>query len=142
MKNDDNGPFQNSSVEQNDATPNNILTNLAIDKYIPNESFGVWMTFDATTGGQLSLGGYDSSKFTGNLVELPTVTTGNANGTWSVAFDQVQVGNYRIPMSSSPVLVAPGAPIIGLPLSVADQLNRYLGANSFAPGNREVPLCS
>jgi len=122
---------------QNNDRPNNVLTNLVKQQYIPKADFAVWYSRDlkAQVGGQLSLGGVDDSKHDGAFTEVPVIVNNQTKGndTWSIQLSSIQVLNYGLSVPCKTFL-APGSAFIGLIQQTADQIHKYLEANTISPG--------
>lgn len=67
--------------------------------------------------GEITFGGFDSSKFTGDLTYFPRLTSGNLSAYWSIAVEEVKYGTVAIGTGLT-AMVDTGTDVILLPTSV------------------------
>lgn len=76
------------------------------------------------TNGELTLGGTDSSKYSGSITYFPTLTSGDAAGYWGIAIKSFAYGSTTL-ASSATGIVDTGTTLIYIPTSA---YNKFLSA--------------
>ena len=115
--------------------PKNIVENLADNRDINANGFGLWLNRNPNdqNGGELTLGGYDESKFKRPFYTLPLSGSSKDLSTdWAIQLDTIVSNTYQ--QIGCIAYVTPGQPTISLPLYDADQLHRYLGGTPISSG--------
>ncbi|KAF5542388.1 hypothetical protein FNAPI_9965 [Fusarium napiforme] len=115
------------TVSNTDTVPT-FMDNLYSQGSIPSEVLGV--SFKPETGsddndnnGELTLGGVDSSKYTGALTYFPTLTSGQASEYWGIAVSRFTYGSTSL--GSGNGIVDTGTTLIYIPTSA---YNKFLSA--------------
>jgi len=90
--------------------------------------FSFHMAFSASgpPGGELTLGGYDSSKFTGQLQYSPVTT----QTYWNIGLDSVSVNGQDIGIQAQDAAIDTGTTLIVVPDSDAQAINQALDPTS------------
>ncbi|KAK9723360.1 aspartic proteinase precursor [Basidiobolus ranarum] len=78
------------------------------------------------TGGEITFGGTDSSRYSGDLQWSPVVR----KGYWEVALQSINLGTTQIPLRSKSVALDTGTSLIAMPADEARQINQLLGGIS------------
>lgn len=121
--------FETISVDHVTPVWYNIMDQGLVDQSV----FSFWLSSDPTTqegeGGELTLGGYDTDRFTGSISYVPLI----AETYWTIHLDDFQVpsGNTTNWCSSSKpcrAIVDTGTSLIAGPKQQMDDLNKALGA--------------
>lgn len=106
-----------------------FTNNLFSQGSIPSEVLGV--SFKPESGsdtddanGELTLGGTDSSKFTGSITYFPTLTSGNAARYWGISIASVTYGSTTL-SSSTTAIVDTGTTLIYI---ATPAYNKFLSA--------------
>jgi cathepsin D len=99
--------------------------NLVAQGLVKDLEFAFWLNKDpnAAVGGELTLGGYDKTKFTGELHWTPVT----AQGYWQVKMDQFNIKGDHCPAGGCKAIVDSGTSLIAGPKSVINTINSGLG---------------
>jgi cathepsin D len=113
--------FESISVDQ--VTP--VFYNLIAQKLIQQAQFGFWLSGnpDASVGGELTLGGTDSSHYTGSFTYVPLVS----KTYWEFKMDLLTMGNTTYAKSIN-AIADTGTSLLAGPTDVVTQINEALGA--------------
>lgn len=84
---------------------------------------------DGTSGGHMTLGGYDPSDFIGNVVWLPVVD----RAYWLVSMNAVTINGQTVGQPTEAILDT-GTSLIAGPKDAVNRINRMIGAVSFGEG--------
>jgi len=112
------------SISVDHATP--VWYNLLDQGLVSVPIFSFWMSKDpnATIGGELTLGGYDSSLFTGQLSYVPLT----AETYWQIAMDQLKMGPMTFCNSGKcKAIVDTGTSLLIGPTADINMINGKLG---------------
>lgn len=90
----------------------------------PQFSFYLGDTSKSQDGGVCSLGGYDKSKFTGEITWLPI----RRKAYWEVKFDGIGLGDEYAELQGHGAAIDTGTSLIALPSQLAEILNAQIGA--------------
>lgn len=106
-----------------------FLDNLYSQGSISSEVLGVYFKPEsgsdtADTNGELTLGGADSSKYTGSLTYFPTLKSGSAAPYWGISIASFTYGSTTL-ASSATGIVDTGTTLIYIPTSA---YNKFLSA--------------
>jgi cathepsin D len=113
--------FESISVDQ--VTP--VFYNLIAQKLIQQAQFGFWLSGnpDASVGGELTLGGTDSSHYTGSFTYVPLIS----KTYWEFKMDLLTMGNTTYAKSIN-AIADTGTSLLAGPTDVVTQINEALGA--------------
>jgi len=125
--------FQSIAVEG--ATP--VWYNMVDQKKVDEPVFAFWLNRKPgvfSTGGELHLGGVDSSKYTGDFHYVPLT-----NETyWEFAMDQVSVGGTQFcPGGNCRAIADSGTSLLAGPKDVVKEINKAIGAIGVFTGECE-----
>jgi cathepsin D len=121
--------FQSIAIDN--VTP---VFNDALDQgLIKNPLFAFWLSnTTGTGGGELSLGSYDSSHFTGAITWIPLTNMTY----WEVALDGASVNGQPFDIVAKHAVVDTGTSLIAMPTAAATNINKKLGC-TIVPGSGE-----
>ncbi|XP_075706794.1 cathepsin E [Rhinoderma darwinii] len=105
-----------------------VFDNMIAQNLVEQPVFGVYMSRDPNSpvGGELVLGGYDASRFSGQLNWVPVTV----QGYWQIQIDSVLVGGVQAFCSQGcQAIVDTGTSMITGPSSDILLLQEYIGAN-------------
>ncbi|KAH3678401.1 hypothetical protein WICMUC_001418 [Wickerhamomyces mucosus] len=88
----------------------------------------------STDGGVASFGGYDKSKFTGDITWLPV----RRKAYWEVSFDGIALGDEYADLQNTGAAIDTGTSLIALPSGLAEILNAEIGAKKGWSGQYAV----
>ncbi|KAF5695998.1 hypothetical protein FGLOB1_13882 [Fusarium globosum] len=116
-----------STVSNADTVPT-FMDNLYSQGSISSEVLGVSFkpesgSDDSDANGELTLGGVDSSKYTGSLTYFPTLTSGQASQYWGISVSGFTYGSTSLGSGSG--IVDTGTTLIYIPTSA---YNKFLSA--------------
>ncbi|PNP85047.1 hypothetical protein FNYG_01572 [Fusarium nygamai] len=116
-----------NTVSNTDTVPT-FMDNLYSQGSIPSEVLGVSFkpesgSDDDDNNGELTLGGIDSSKYTGPLTYFPTLTSGPASEYWGISISRFTYGSTTLGSGSG--IVDTGTTLIYIPTSA---YNKFLSA--------------
>jgi len=121
--------FGYKSISVDEVTP--VWYNLLSQNLVTNPVFSFWLSQDpnAQVGGQLSLGGADPTKYTGNFTYAPITN----QSYWEFQFEDFKLGGTSLGWCQTTGgkctgVLDSGTSLIAGPSSVIDDLNRKLGA--------------
>jgi len=114
--------FQSISV---DNIPT-VFDNMETQGLVESSMFGLFLGATDGAVGELSLGGYDSSKFSGSLSWIPLIS----ESYWEVALDGMTLGGNRITNATKAVLDS-GTSIMAGPSADVAALATAVGAQPF-----------
>ncbi|TID28223.1 hypothetical protein CANINC_002656 [Pichia inconspicua] len=109
----------------------------AIDKGLldaPQFAFYLGDTAESEDGGVCSLGGYDESKFKGDITWLPV----RRKAYWEVSFDGIGLGDEFAVLKGHGAAIDTGTSLIALPSQLAEILNAQIGAEKSWNGQYTV----
>ncbi|XP_078495233.1 cathepsin D-like [Ciona intestinalis] len=87
---------------------------------------------DASSGGELYLGGVDTKKFTGNFSYHPVTV----KGYWQISMDSVSVGtSISACVSGCKAIVDSGTSLLAGPTDEIEKINKLIGATKFLDGD-------
>jgi phytepsin len=122
------------SISVDHATP--VWYNLLSQKLVKQPIFAFWMSRTNMTpgdGGELVLGGVDSSHYTGQFTFVPLT-----NQTyWEFALDSITIGSYQA-ASNAKAIADSGTSLIVGPSKAIDQIQKLIGANSIYTGECQL----
>ncbi|CCF59651.1 hypothetical protein KAFR_0H02420 [Kazachstania africana CBS 2517] len=75
-------------------------------------------------GGEVTFGGYDETRFTGNITWLPV----RREAYWEVDFNGISFGSQYAPLTATGAAIDTGTSLITLPSGLAEILNAQIGA--------------
>lgn len=84
---------------------------------------------DGSSGGHMTLGGYDPADFIGNIVWLPIAD----RAYWLVAMNSISI-NGRVVGEATEAILDTGTSLIAGPKDAVNSINRMIGAVSFGEG--------
>jgi hypothetical protein len=107
-----------------------FLDNLYSQGSISTEVLGVFFSPESgsdtdDTNGELTLGGTDSSKYSGSITYFPKLTSGNASPYWGISIASFTYGSTTLATSGSGI-VDTGTTLIYIPTSA---YNKFLSAS-------------
>jgi hypothetical protein len=119
----------NGSVSNANTVPT-FLNNLYSQGSISTEVLGVSFRPESgsdtnDTNGELTLGGTDSSKYSGSITYFPRLTSGNASAFWGLAITSLTYGSTTL-VSSASGIIDTGTTLIYIPTSA---YNNFLSAS-------------
>eukprot|EP01079_Euglenida_sp_SAG-EU17-18_P007092 gene7092-1267_t len=91
--------------------------------------FGFWLSKSGTSvgsGGELTLGGYDNSHFTGQINWVPL----SSESYWEVKLDGFKVGGQDFDIGTDKAVMDTGTSLLALPSKAASEINKKLGCFS------------
>ncbi|KAJ3062589.1 hypothetical protein HK102_008717 [Quaeritorhiza haematococci] len=105
-----------------------VFDNMVSQSVVDQSVFSFYFSKGGANGSELSFGGYDESRFEGEIDWLPVVR----KGYWEVSMEKVQIGDQTIvlPSSNATGIMDTGTSLIALPTAVAKKLNKAIGAFS------------
>ncbi|AGO11392.1 AaceriACR144Wp [[Ashbya] aceris (nom. inval.)] len=110
-------------------------------KLVKEPVFGMYLD-DISTGkgnGQLVLGGYDETKFKGEISWLPV----RRQAYWEVDFDSVTIGNENIPLENFGAAIDSGTSLITFPTELFNQfITKLSGVTRDRRGNVYIDCAS
>jgi hypothetical protein len=83
------------------ATP---MENLFFQGLLKNPVFSFYLSKQAATGSELTFGGWDNSKFTGEISWHPVIH----KGYWEISMESVLLGDIAIPLQGASAVVDTG----------------------------------
>jgi len=106
-----------------------VFYNMVAQKLVPSPVFGFWLdrNVSGSNGGELTLGGVDSSHYTGSFTFLDVTR----EGYWQFVLDDVQIGGSSLKVCNSsgcPAIADSGTSLIAGPSSIVKALNAKIGA--------------
>ncbi|EXK81770.1 hypothetical protein FOQG_13842 [Fusarium oxysporum f. sp. raphani 54005] len=118
-----------SGTVSNVNTVPTFMDNLYSQGSISSEVLGVSFrpesgSDDSDTNGELTLGGVDSSKYSGSITYFPTLTSGTASNYWGISVSGFTYGSTTLATSGSGI-VDTGTTLIYIPTSA---YNKFLSA--------------
>jgi len=98
--------------------------------------FGFWLSNDPSdkNGGQLTLGGTDSSHYTGDIQYTPVTQ----QGYWEVSIDSASIGGQDLDASGTGAAIDTGTSLIVVSTDAADAINSAINATQDADGDYTV----
>lgn len=90
----------------------------------PQFAFYLGDASESENGGICSIGGYDKSKFTGEITWLPV----RRKAYWEVKFDGIGLGDEYADLEGHGAAIDTGTSLIALPSQLAEILNAQIGA--------------
>jgi cathepsin D len=115
-----------------------LLQNLVDQKKVDAAVFGLFLNRNqnSTLGGELSLGGADKSRYTGDVTYAPLVEAGKRG--WRVKADDLAANGSSLNFCSGndgcEAVLQSGTALFGLPMAQADKLNKALGGTTVYSG--------
>ncbi|GMM29652.1 proteinase A [Martiniozyma asiatica (nom. inval.)] len=109
----------------------------AIDKGLlekPQFAFYLGDSSKSEDGGVCSLGGYDKTKFTGDITWLPV----RRKAYWEVKFDGIGLGDEYAELENHGAAIDTGTSLIALPSQLAEILNAQIGAEKSWNGQYSI----
>ncbi|KAG7698069.1 hypothetical protein KL932_001035 [Ogataea haglerorum] len=85
-------------------------------------------------GGEATFGGYDASKFTGDITWLPV----RRKAYWEVKFSGIALGDEYAPLENTGAAIDTGTSLIALPSQLAEILNSQIGAEKSWSGQYQI----
>lgn len=97
-----------------------FMDNLYKQKSISSEVLGVYFaplsgSESSASNGELTLGGVDSTKYTGSITYISQLTSGLASKYWGLQVTGLKVGSTSVSMSAADAIVDTGTTLIYLP---------------------------
>lgn len=89
---------------------------------------------DEANGSEITIGGIDESRYTGDLVTLPV----RRKAYWEVALDGIKFGEDKVELDNTGAILDTGTSLIALPSSFAELLNKEIGAKKSWNGQYTV----
>jgi len=114
--------FQSISVDNIQT----VFDNMELQGLVNSSQFGLYLSATDGSQGELMLGGYDSSKFSGSLSWIPLIS----ETYWEVALDGLTLGGVRMTNATKAVLDS-GTSILAGPSSDVAALAAKCGATPF-----------
>ncbi|KAI8905948.1 aspartic peptidase domain-containing protein [Gorgonomyces haynaldii] len=109
--------------------------NAIAQKAVASPVFGVYLGNTKTAiGGELTLGGYNSARFTGNLQYFPV----RRKGYWEIALNNVTLGTDQILSAPLGAAIDTGTSLIVVPTATATAINKKIGATKGFTGQYTV----
>ncbi|KAG1140116.1 hypothetical protein G6F37_012176 [Rhizopus arrhizus] len=111
------------------------MDNLISQGLISNPVFGVYLGKESNGGGgEYIFGGYDSSKFSGDLT---TIDVDNSNGWYGITIDGTSISGSQVSDSFSAILDT-GTTLLILPSNVASSVAQAYNANDNGDGTYTI----
>lgn len=107
----------------------NLINQGLIDEPI----FGFYLG-DAEEGSEMILGGVSPEHYKGKMVKLPL----RRKAYWEVAFDAISYGDETADLDNTGVILDTGTSLIALPSTLAELLNKEIGATKSWNGQYTV----
>ncbi|CAF9917474.1 MAG: Vacuolar protease A [Gomphillus americanus] len=107
--------------------------NLVNQKLIDEPIFSFYLG-DAEEGSELILGGVSEAHYTGELTRIPL----RRKAYWEVAFDAITYGDETAEFDNTGVILDTGTSLIALPSTLAELLNKEIGAEKSWTGQYTV----
>ncbi|KAG7834548.1 hypothetical protein KL943_002932 [Ogataea angusta] len=85
-------------------------------------------------GGEATFGGYDDSKYTGDITWLPV----RRKAYWEVKFSGIALGDEYAPLENTGAAIDTGTSLIALPSQLAEILNSQIGAEKSWSGQYQI----
>ncbi|KAG7890871.1 hypothetical protein KL936_002155 [Ogataea polymorpha] len=85
-------------------------------------------------GGEATFGGYDVSKYTGDITWLPV----RRKAYWEVKFSGIALGDEYAPLENTGAAIDTGTSLIALPSQLAEILNSQIGAEKSWSGQYQI----
>ncbi|CCE62767.1 hypothetical protein TPHA_0D01260 [Tetrapisispora phaffii CBS 4417] len=89
---------------------------------------------DNKSGGEATFGGYDKSKFTGDITWLPV----RRKAYWEVKFDSIALGDEVASLDGYGAAIDTGTSLITLPSGLAEVINTQIGAKKSWSGQYTI----
>lgn len=83
---------------------------------------------------EATFGGVDKSHYTGELITIPL----RRKAYWEVEFDAITLGNNKAELENTGVILDTGTSLIALPSTMAELLNKEIGATKGFTGQYSV----
>lgn len=93
-------------------------------------------TNDEGAESEAIFGGIDESRYTGKMTKIPL----RRKAYWEVDLDAITFGDQTAELDSTGAILDTGTSLIALPSTLADLLNKEMGANM--PYNDACPICT
>jgi len=125
-----------SSLAQNNVPT--VFDNMIKNKLVSQPVFSFYLNRDPSNvdnGGELLLGGIDTTRYTGDINYIPLKDT----SWWLIDQDSVSVGSYSVTGGSA--ILDTGTSLIGGPPDVIQSINSAVGAQDDGNGNYFFPNC-
>ena len=106
------------------------MENMFAQKLVDDHVFAFYLSRETPHGSELTLGGYNPERFTGDINWHPVVR----KGYWEVDMEQVKLGDVSIPLDKSTAVIDTGTSLIAVPKHIADTIHKQLGAIPFING--------
>ena len=119
-----------------DATP--LFNSLVQQGAVKKPMFSFYFGEKDGTHGQLTLGGYDSSLFEGNL-QFNTVTDNNNLGYWLIALDDISVNGTPLNFENKTAILDTGSPSIFAPSADAMAIHSSIDGAVEVQGTYYIP---
>lgn len=100
----------------------------------PKFAFYLGDSSDEQDGGLATFGGYDKSKFKGDITYLPV----RRKAYWEVSFDGIGLGDEYAELVSHGAAIDTGTSLLALPSGLADILNSEIGAEKTWSGQYQI----
>eukprot|EP00388_Colpodella_angusta_P046976 GDKK01071265.1.p2 GENE.GDKK01071265.1~~GDKK01071265.1.p2 ORF type:complete len:372 (+),score=100.36 GDKK01071265.1:152-1117(+) len=123
------------TIAVNNATP--VFTNMIAQNPNMDQIFAFYLPNDASQNGELTFGGYDSSKFVGNLVSVPLTH----EFYWMAALDSFVVGSTVYTTGAGAVIDSGTSTLTG-PTAVVTAIANQINATQLIPGRYIVDCAS
>lgn len=100
----------------------------ASEGLIKPAQFGFWLSANpnSTTGGELTLGGYDHAHYSGTINWVPL----SSQTYWEVKLDGMKVGGQDFDVGTAKAVLDTGTSLLALPSKAASEINKKLGCFS------------
>jgi len=120
-----------------------VFYNMISQNLIPEPLFSVWLSKNpqGTNGGELILGGIDSSLYNGSINYVPLIS----ETYWAFSMGDVRLGNTSLDFCGSSgcnAIADTGTSLIAGPTKLIAELNRKLGAINIIAGEAIFPNCN
>lgn len=115
------------TIAVNNATP--VFTNMIAQNPGMEQVFAFFLPNDASKNGELTFGGYDTSKYIGNLVSVPLTH----EFYWMTALDRFTVGSTVYTTGAGAVIDSGTSTLTG-PTAVVSAIANQLNATQLLPG--------
>ncbi|GMM37139.1 proteinase A [Saccharomycopsis crataegensis] len=100
----------------------------------PQFAFYLGDTSKSEDGGVATFGGYDKTKFTGDITWLPVIR----KAYWEVSFEGIGLGNEWAVLEKTGAIIDTGTSLITLPSNLAEIINAEIGATKTWSGQYSV----
>lgn len=115
-----------ASISVDKMTP--VWYNLVEQGQVSTQQFAFWMSkqLNSSYGGELTLGGYNNARFTGDITWVPL----SRQTYWEIIMDKMTVGSTSVCSGNCKAIVDSGTSLITGPTESIKTLNKQLGCTT------------